>query len=538
MVNIVYLFHANLALDVALRASLGKTTYEVPAFDPHNVIIKTRDDITKLCEMVSGIVEDIMDKAAKLTAISTSLQPPVINIVEGASTPTNTGTDTTSAARRVAFLDEPQDITNRLMQLSTSNVTEPQGRTGRPTNNTEGQWHQYTSPNSVSSLNSNSNVQCYKCGILGHFSNKCSRTAWCDICKMDNHATTYCYGRNKPTNSSTSRPPSQEVQQVSIHNTSTSSSNDLLHTKIEQDQKTKVRKYRMRKIENYDGKNKDRCLTWIEHNRRAAKDVFISLKEALLDTSIGAVYEVISAADSNMTDSELTRYVLETFSDIQTPEEAMRKLKLVRRGSEPLVTYNNKYTTIHLMAYGLNPVDQMIEQTWRTYANTLDKDLARRLNKYITYQMEKDASRRDIQNLAGVMERVKKLETQERKHRQYSDEKERDDATQIKEEVSEVELEDVNGIFQPRFNSTMNQRNNSHGSQSSGYHSSPNNHRNSNFSQNRYTPNHSSHSPQSRQNHSQISSVRPNRPHNTTGTSESTIERQVDQVGSHGNSHN
>ena len=115
--------YSNLALDVALRASLGKTTYEVPAFDPHNVIIKTRDDITKLCEMVSGIVEDIMDKAAKLTAISTSLQPPVINIVEDASTPTNTGTDTTSAARRVAFLDEPQGIANRLIQLSTSNVT-------------------------------------------------------------------------------------------------------------------------------------------------------------------------------------------------------------------------------------------------------------------------------------------------------------------------------------------------------------------------------------------------------------------------------
>ena len=274
--------YSNLALDVASRASLGKTTYEVPAFDPHNVIIKIRDDITKLCEMVSGIVENIMDKAAKLTAISKSLQPPVINIVEDASTPTNTGTDTTSAARRVAFLDEPQGITNHLIQLSTSNVTEPQGRTGRPTNNTEGQWHQYTSPNSVSSLNSNSYVQCYKCGTFGHFSNKCSRTAWCDICKMDNHATAYCYGRNKPINSSTPRPPCQEIQQVSIHNTSTSSSNDLLHTKIEQDQKTKVRKYRMRKIENYDGKNKERCLTWIEHNRRAAKDVYISLKEALL----------------------------------------------------------------------------------------------------------------------------------------------------------------------------------------------------------------------------------------------------------------
>ena len=122
----------------------------------------------------------------------------------------------------------------------------------------------------------------------------------------------------------------------------------------------------MKKITNYDGTSKDRCLTWLEHNRIAAKDVTIPLREALLDTSTGTVYEVISATDSNLSDRELTQYVLETFSDIQTPEDAIRKLKLVRRGSEPLVTYNNKYTTIHLMAYGINPVDQMIEQTWRT----------------------------------------------------------------------------------------------------------------------------------------------------------------------------
>ena len=338
--------YSNLALDVALRASLGKTTYEVPSFNPHNILIKNRDDITKLCDLVSNIVEGIMDKASTLTAISTSLQPPVINVVEDASTPTNTGTDTASAARRVAFLDEPQYITNRLVQLSTSSITEPQGCTGRPTVNPEGPWQQYPSPNSLSSFNSNGNIQCYKCGILGHYSKQCSRKVWCDICKMDNHATVYCHGKNKPVNSSTPRPSNQEVQQVSMHNTSTSSSNDLLQTKIKQDQKTKIRKYRMKKITNYDGTSKDRCLTWLEHNRIAAKDVAIPLKEALLDTSTGTVYEVISASDSNMSDRELTQYVLETFSDIQTPEDAMRKLKLVRRGSEPLVTYNNKYTTI------------------------------------------------------------------------------------------------------------------------------------------------------------------------------------------------
>ena len=267
--------------------------------------------------------------------------------------------------------------------------------------------------------------------------------------------------------------------------------------------------------------------------RTAAKDVNIPPREALLDTATGTVFEVISATDSNMTDRALTQHVLETFSDIQTPEDAIRKLKLIRRGVEPLVTYNNKYTAIHLVAYGIDPKLQMIELTWRTYANTLDKDLAGRLNKFITYQMDKDSNRREVHNLFDVMEKVKKLETQERKHKQYSDEKEKDDATQIKEEVHEVEYEEVNainGTFQPKFNSTMNQRNNSFGSQSSGYHGS--------FNQNRYTPNSSSHSPNSRQNHSQNSSARPDQPHNTMGFSGSSAERQVDQVGTQRNPFN
>ena len=204
-----------------------------------------------------------------------------------------------------------------------------------------------------------------------------ARKTWCDNCNKDNHATAYCYSKNKPVNTSTPKLPTQEVPQTSIQNTSMQSSNDLLQTKIELDAKTKTRKYRMKKIANYDGTNREGCLTWLLHNRTAAKDVGISLREALLDMAHGTVYEVISATDSNMSDRELTQHVLETFSDIQTSEDAIRKLKLFRRGVEPLVTYNNKYTAIHLVAYGIDPTLQMIEQAWRTYANTLDKDLAR-----------------------------------------------------------------------------------------------------------------------------------------------------------------
>ena len=84
----------------------------------------------------------------------------------------------------------------------------------------------------------------------------------------------------------------------------------------------------------------------------------------------------------------------------------------------------------------------------------------------------------------------------------------------------------------------MNQRYNSFGSQSSGYHGSTSNLLNGSFNQNRSTLNSSSHSPNSRQNHSPNSSVRPDRPHNTSGFPGSATERQVDQVGTQRNSFN
>ena len=522
--------YSNLATDVAMRDSLGKPTYDVPSFDPQNILVKNRGEISSLCRIVSDIAGEIMEKAATMTAIPASLQQPVIDITNEASTPTNTGTGTASAARRVAFSDEPQDISNHLVQLSTTSTTEL-GHTGRPSINPEGPWTQCPSPNSVSSFNSNETVHCFKCGVAGHVSSKCSKKAWCDNCKMNNHATVYCFSKNKPVNTSTPRLPNQEAPQASVHNSSAYSSNDLLHTKIESDSMQKNRKYRMKKIANYDGTKRDGCVSWLIQVKSAAKDLSLSLREALLDTADGTVYEVISAAGSDMSDKALTEHILETFSDIQTPEDAMRKLRLVRRGLEPIVIYNNRYSVIHLFAYGIDTDLQIIEQVWRTYANTLDKDLAHSLNKFITYQLEKDEHKRDIYNLFDVMEKVKKLEKQERKHRQYSDEKDRDDATQIKDEVNEVEFDDINGIFQPRFNSTMNHRNNNFGSQGN-----YNNHRNGSFNQNRYTPNSNTHSPNSSQNHSHNSSVRPDRPHNTTGSSGSSAERQVSQVGTQGNS--
>ena len=117
-----------------------------------------------------------------------------------------------------------------------------------------------------------------------------------------------------------------------------------------------------------------------------------------------------------------------------------------------------------------DPSEQKIESMWRNYANTLERDLAGKLNKDIGNHRGKY-----INNLQDVMNRAREVEFKERTNRVYRNRKDNDDATQIKE-VNELDydnFEENNELqnFEPRFSSTMKPQNNSFGAQNSGYQS-------------------------------------------------------------------
>ena len=130
----------------------------------------------------------------------------------------------------------------------------------------------------------------------------------------------------------------------------------------------------------------------------------MSLRKTLLETSTDDVYEVIAMAPESYSESALVNYVLENFSDISTREDAEVKLRSIRRSpTEPLLTYNVKYAAIHRVAMECEPIQQLIECTWRNYANTLDRDLAGKLNKDIG-----NHKGCYIHNLQDVMDRQEK----------------------------------------------------------------------------------------------------------------------------------
>ena len=197
-----------------------------------------------------------------------------------------------------------------------------------------------------------------------------------------------------------------------------------------------------------------------------------------MDTAECSVYTILSSLGM-VSDSDLVDFILEAFSDIPTQEDAMEKLRTLRRKDEPLIAFNATYTAIHHRAFHCEPYSQVRESVWREYANTLDRDFASSVNYQIGCQ-----NGVQLHTLEDVMEKAKDMEIQERKNKAYKDKKDVDDntvqTTQIKQ-VNEIifdDQEEINFIQNrrpdQRFNSTMKpgySGNSSHNS--SGYQTNP-----------------------------------------------------------------
>ena len=130
---------------------------------------------------------------------------------------------------------------------------------------------------------------------------------------------------------------------------------------------TKDRKQRLRRIKSFDGNNKSDCITWVDQTESVAKELGIPLRQAMMETAEGSVYNVLSCL-GRVSDKDLSNHMIEAFSDIPTQEDAIDKLRMLRRKDEALIAFNATYTAIHRRAYECEPCDQMRESVWREYA--------------------------------------------------------------------------------------------------------------------------------------------------------------------------
>ena len=136
-------------------------------------------------------------------------------------------------------------------------------------------------------------------------------------------------------------------------------------------------------------------------HQSVTRELGIPLQRAVMETAEGSVYNVLSGLGT-VSNKDLVDYILEAFSDIPTQEDAMDKLRTLKRKNEALIAFNATYTAIHRRAFHCKPHSQVRESVWREYANTLDRDFAASLN----YQIGRQKGIQ-LHTLEDVMEKQK-----------------------------------------------------------------------------------------------------------------------------------
>ena len=527
----------NLGKDIGLRHQFGKSTYTLPKVSLRNTIIDSEISFARFGLAIQNELGEIMKQATRQPPVPVPQQVQTTQ-EEHNTTPTGVTSDGKAKPRKVGFSNpiHNTDINHRLNELSVDTGSpSPTGRpsrptkdhkkkgirplltvgtsstssTGRPwrtTSDRENERRELSTPspngnNTISPIDTqipapyapkHKDKECYRCGKIGHMSYNCVESIQCSYCNRKGHIENNCKDKKRAsstpnhTNNPTMPPTPRSNRQVSNTDTNYSilEQNQTILTQLllknqqkEDDEgQTKDRKQRLRRIKSFDGNNKSDCITWVDQTESVAKELGISLRQAMMETAEGSVYNVLSSL-GRVSDKDLSNHMIEAFSDIPTQEDAIDKLRMLRRKDEALIAFNATYTAIHRRAYECEPCDQTREPVWREYANTLDRDFAHSLN----YQIGRQRGIH-LHTLEDVMEKAKDMEIQERKNKAYKDRKDLDDSvtpttqtTQIKQ-VNEIDFDDFEEINyiqnrrpDPRFNSTMKSGYN--GNSSSGYQS-------------------------------------------------------------------
>ena len=528
----------NLGKDIGLRHQFGKATYTLPKISLRNNLIDSEASFARFGLAIQNELGEIMKQATRQPPVPVPQQVQTTQD-EHNDTPTGVTSNGKTKPRKVGFSNpiHNTDINHRLNELSVDTGSpSPTGRlsrptkdnqkkgirplltvgtastssTGRPwrtTSDRENERRELSTPspngdNTISPIDTqipapyapkHKDKECYRCGKIGHMSYNCVESIQCSYCNRKTHIENNCKDKRRAsstpnhTNNPTMPPTPRSNRQVSNTDTNYSilEQNQTILTQLllksqqkdDDESQTKDKKQRLRRIKSFDGNNKNDCITWVDQTESVAKELGISLRQAMMETAEGSVYNVLSSL-GKVSDKDLSNHMIEAFSDIPTQEDAIDKLRMLRRKDEALIAFNATYIAIHRRAYECEPCDQTREPVWREYANTLDKDFANSLN----YQIGRQKGIH-LHTLEDVLEKAKDMEIQERKNKAYKDRKELDDSvtptttqtTQIKQ-VNEIDFDDFEEINyiqnrrpDPRFNSTMKSGYN--GNTSSGYQS-------------------------------------------------------------------
>ena len=158
----------------------------------------------------------------------------------------------------------------------------------------------------------------------------------------------------------------------------------------------------------------------------------------------------------NTSNAQLTRIILESFSNVGTRTEASHYLKMIQLdNNDTLTAHNTEYEAVHTVAYGISKEEQNDEQILRAYANTLCYYAATKLNRKIIRRGSR------IKTLKDAMEEAEILDSQFRQEKISQIERDPIRDTTISDSINDISLTDESVNFMQtrrsngKFNNTM-----------------------------------------------------------------------------------
>ena len=100
-------------------------------------------------------------------------------------------------------------------------------------------------------------------------------------------------------------------------------------------------------IPTFTGEDPEKCLEWITRIRNVCRQSGRSFQQELTNKSGLVVQNFLSTLDGDISENDLVEKLLQMFSDIPTPTQAIIKLKAMRQSdNETILAYNQRYKTL------------------------------------------------------------------------------------------------------------------------------------------------------------------------------------------------
>ena len=146
----------------------------------------------------------------------------------------------------------------------------------------------------------------------------------------------------------------------------------------------------MKNIIIFDGTNKAECITWLSQIEAAASFSNKPFRELICQSMAPLMLHILSELPTAASDEDIKNAILTNYSDIPSTTEAATRLHSMQTSAtEPLVTFNHIYKSIHRVEFSLSPSEQYNKTIIVDYAkklpqNTRDK-LLRKIAKKNSY---------------------------------------------------------------------------------------------------------------------------------------------------------